>query len=110
MPNFLHDLATYNNKHGITATHSEMKKTARRLERAFNDRADQSIEAAEFLALAYFRKFSDRTGEEAVAHVMNPESCTHHTSVQRRIHDRSAGPVVLDPAVREVVDVVGVAA
>ena len=42
-----------------------------------------------------------------VEHVMNPEDCTHHASVQRRIHHRSKGPVRLDPDVREVVDVVG---
>ena len=86
MPNFLHLLATHNNLHGITATHSELKKTARRMERAFNDRADKAIEAAEFLALAYFRKFSDKTGEEAVEHVMNPEDCTHHASIQQRMN------------------------
>ena len=110
MPNFLHLIATHNNEHGITATHSEMKKTARRMERAYNDRADRDVAAVEFLALAYDREFSDRTGEEAVEHVMNPTECTHHASVQRRIHHRSAGPVRLDPDVREVVDVVGEAA
>ena len=50
MPNFLHLIATHNNKHGITATHSEMKKTARRMERAYNDRSDRDVAAAEFLA------------------------------------------------------------
>ncbi len=85
MPNFIHSLSVHNNHHGITATHSEMKKTARRMERVFNDRADKDMAAAEFLALAYDREFSDKTGEEAVDHVMNPDECTHHASVQRRI-------------------------
>lgn len=84
-PNFLTELARYNAINGVQATFSEMKKTARRLERAFNDRADKAIEAAEFLALAYEKEYSDITGETAVAHVMNPKECDHHKSVERRL-------------------------
>ncbi|MGP9488916.1 hypothetical protein CIK76_05085 [Glutamicibacter sp. BW80] len=84
-PGFLTELARYNAINGVSSTFSEMKKTARRLERAFNDRADKAIEAAEFLALAYEKEYSDITGETAVAHVMNPKECDHHKSVERRL-------------------------
>lgn len=84
-PDFLTELARYNAVNGVKATFSEMKKTARRLERAFNDRADKAVEVAEFLALAYQREFTDPTGETAVAHVMNPNECDHHKSVERRL-------------------------
>ncbi|GGJ59168.1 hypothetical protein [Glutamicibacter ardleyensis] len=84
-PDFLTELARYNAINAVQATFSEMKKTARRLERAFNDRADKAVEAAEFLALAYEKEYSDITGETAVAHAMNPKECDHHKSVERRL-------------------------
>ncbi|MGP9782580.1 hypothetical protein ACT3UQ_08980 [Glutamicibacter sp. AOP12-B1-11] len=84
-PGFLTELARYNAINGVSSTFSEMKKTARRLERAFNDRADKAVEVAEFLALAYQREFTDPTGETAVAHLMDPKECDHHRSVERRL-------------------------
>lgn len=84
-PDFLTELARYNAINGVSATFSEMKKTARRLERAFNDRKDKAVEAAEFIKNAYDKEYSDITGETAVAHVMNPVECDHHKSVQRRL-------------------------
>lgn len=84
-PDFLTELARYNAINGVAATFSEMKKTARRLERAFNDRLDKAVEVSEFLALAYDKEYSDTTGETAVAHVMNPKECDHHKSVERRL-------------------------
>ncbi|MGP5389830.1 hypothetical protein [Glutamicibacter arilaitensis] len=82
---FLSELARYNAINGVSATFSEMKKTARRLERAFNDRLDKAIEASEFIKNAYDKEYSDHTGETAVAHVMNPAECDHHVSVARRL-------------------------
>lgn len=84
-PDFLTKIASHNAINGIRATFSEMKKTARRLERAFNDRADKAVEVAEFVALAYEKEYSDHTGETAVAHVMNPADCDHHASIELRL-------------------------
>jgi hypothetical protein len=53
-------LARYNADHGITLTFSEHKKTARRIERAFNDRKQTELDP-----YAYVLNYLDPTGEEA---------------------------------------------
>lgn len=67
MPNFLTDLAKHNEIHGITATFSEMKKTARRMERIYNqnEAARKAVDP-----LAYILQFWDETGETATDNVM----------------------------------------
>lgn len=79
-PDFLTLLSAHNNQHGIRLTFSEMKKTARRIGKAYDARPDQTVAAED-----YFLDYSDITGETAVAHVMNPTDCDHHASVTRRL-------------------------
>lgn len=59
---YLSKLAAYNAVHGITATFSEMKKTARRIERICNENeaARQAVDP-----LAYVLQYWDETGETA---------------------------------------------
>lgn len=59
---YLSKLATYNESHGITATFSEMKKTARRIERICNE--NEAARAA-VDPLAYVLQYWDETGETA---------------------------------------------
>jgi hypothetical protein len=60
---YLSKLATYNEFHGITATFSEMKKTARRMQKLHDERGPVDLDA-------FFLLHSDPTGEEATANVM----------------------------------------
>jgi ABC-type Zn uptake system ZnuABC Zn-binding protein ZnuA len=60
---YLSMLATYNEDNGITATFSEMKKTARRMQKLDDERGPVDVEA-------FFLLHSDPTGEEATANVM----------------------------------------
>ena len=48
----------------------------------------RQVEAADEELSALFKRicYSDKTGEEAVAHVMNPEECTHHASISQRMN------------------------
>jgi hypothetical protein len=75
--NYLNELAAYNDRSGITATFSEMKKTARRLERLEAERGEP-IDLNE-----YFLDYQDPTGEEAADNVDAVRS--HHVSVMRRL-------------------------
>jgi hypothetical protein len=63
---YLSRLATYNQKNGITATFSEMKKTARRIERVVNENeaARKAVDP-----LAYVLQYWDETGELATDNV-----------------------------------------
>lgn len=72
-PDFLSKLGAYNAIHGIMSTFSEMKKTARRIERAYDARppAQELISADEFLRIHYSDKFAD----EAIACVMGEKDC-----------------------------------
>ena len=82
MPNFLHILATHNNLHGITATHSELKKTARRMEKlhAAQEALQGQIDADKFIL-----DYSDDTGEIACGFKDNPFTQTNHANAARRI-------------------------
>lgn len=79
MPNFIHILAQHNNKHGITATHSELKKTARRIEKAYEVRPDKKVDP-----YAYVLDYSDKVGEEAAENV-DAERETNRTNAARRL-------------------------
>lgn len=77
MPSCISDLAAYNQRHGITATFSELKKTARRLDKLAAEQ-EQPVDIE-----AYFLDYKDGTGEEATDNVMTERA--HHTSVIRRL-------------------------
>lgn len=64
MPNYLNLLAKYNADHGITATFSEMKKTARRMQK-LNEETGLRIDIE-----AYFLDYKDEVGETATDNVM----------------------------------------
>lgn len=59
---YLSKLATYNQSHGITATFSEMKKTARRMQKLDDESGPVDVEA-------FFLLHADPTGEEASENV-----------------------------------------
>lgn len=79
-PDFLSKLSTYNAVHGVNATFSEMKKTARRIERAYNDRPDTSVTADE-----YFLDYQDPTGEDATDNVMLDCAARNANNAARRV-------------------------
>lgn len=74
---YLSKLATYNQEHGITATFSEMKKTARRMQKLDDERGPVDIEA-------FFLLHSDPTGEEATDNVM-AERARNAANAARRV-------------------------
>jgi len=63
---YLTMLATYNQRNNITATFSEMKKTARRMQKLADERG--TVEFVDFEA--YFLLHSDKVGEEATDNVL----------------------------------------
>lgn len=64
---YLSKLATYNQKHVITATFSEMKKTARRMQKLHDERGPVDVEA-------FFLDHQDPTGEEATDNVLDAQN------------------------------------
>lgn len=54
-------LAAHNAEHGITLTFSELKKTSRRIEKAYEARPDRD----QIDPLAYVLQYKDDTGEQA---------------------------------------------
>lgn len=82
MPNFLHLLATHNNERGIVATHSEMKKTARRLEKLHAADIAAGIERE---ADAYILGYSDDTGEIACGFKVSPFPSANDVAAARRL-------------------------
>lgn len=78
---YLHKLATYNEEHGITSTFSEMKKTARRIEKMH----DAMPEGWRLTVEDYFRRVSDPTGEEATDNVMNERAKANAANAARRL-------------------------
>jgi hypothetical protein len=74
---YLSMLATYNEDNGITATFSEMKKTARRMQKLDDERGPVDIEA-------FFLLHSDPVGEEATDNVMAERAKTNQTNAARR--------------------------
>lgn len=79
---YLHKIAHYNQQHGITATFSEMKKTARRIQKLDIERGSP-IELNE-----YFLDYQDPTGEEASENV----DAERHLANQANAARRCAGP------------------
>ena len=82
--NYLNELAAYNQKRGITATFSEMKKTARRMQTLHETMPDGWRLTVE----DYFRTVADPTGEEATDNVMadnEKKERAHLASVRRRL-------------------------
>ena len=80
---YLHKLATYNEEHGITSTFSEMKKTARRIEKAYEVRPDKMVDP-----YAYVLDYSDKVGEEASENVDTEraeQSARNHAHAARRL-------------------------
>ena len=75
---YLSKLATYNQSHGITATFSEMKKTARRMEKLHDEQGPVDVEA-------FFLLHADPTGEEATDNVMAERAATNKTNAARRL-------------------------
>lgn len=75
---YLTMLATYNQDNGITATFSEMKKTARRMQKLADERGPIDVEA-------FFLLHSDPTGEEATDNVMAERAKQNATNAARRV-------------------------
>lgn len=75
---YLSKLAIYNQSHGITATFSEMKKTARRMQKLHDERGPIDLDA-------FFLLHSDPVGEEAVANVMAERAEANAASAARRV-------------------------
>ena len=75
---YLSKLATYNQKHGVTATFSEMKKTARRMQKLHDERGPVDIDA-------FFLLHSDPTGEEATDNVMAERAEANRKAAERRV-------------------------
>jgi len=75
---YLSELASYNTRHGITATFSEMKKTARRIAKLDTERAPIDLDA-------FFLLHSDPTGEEATDNVMAERAKQNHSAAHRRL-------------------------
>jgi hypothetical protein len=75
---YLSKLATYNQEHGITATFSEMKKTARRMQKLHDERGSVDLDA-------FFLLHSDPTGEEAAANVDAERAEQNKANAARRV-------------------------
>jgi len=75
---YLSKLATYNQSHGITATFSEMKKTARRMQKLADEQGPVDVEA-------FFLLHSDPTGEEATDNVMAERAEQNKINAARRV-------------------------
>ena len=76
---YLSKLAAYNVMNGITATFSEMKKTARRMQKLDEERGER-IDLD-----AFFLLHSDPTGEEAVANVLSERAAQNKAHAERRL-------------------------
>jgi len=74
---YLSKLAAYNQRNNITATFSEMKKTARRMQKLHDERGPVDVEA-------FFLLHSDPTGEEATDNVMAEQAAINRTNAARR--------------------------
>lgn len=74
---YLSKLAHYNQQHGITATFSEMKKTARRIQKIDIERGSP-VDLEE-----YFLDYKDPTGEEAAENV-DAERLANQANAARR--------------------------
>lgn len=79
---YLSELARYNERNGITATFSEMKKTARRIERICteNEAARNAVDP-----LAYVLQYWDSVGEEAAENVDTERAERNARNAARRV-------------------------
>ncbi|UUG70004.1 hypothetical protein SEA_ZUCKER_45 [Arthrobacter phage Zucker] len=77
-PDYLSKLAAYNELHGITATFSEMKKTARRMQKIHDERGPVDFDA-------FFLLHADPTGETAAANVDAERSEHNRLNAARRM-------------------------
>jgi acid phosphatase class B len=75
---YLSKLATYNAKHGITATFSEMKKTARRMQKLHDERGPVDLDV-------FFLLHQDPTGETAVENVLAERAAQNEANAARRL-------------------------
>jgi hypothetical protein len=75
---YLTRLANYNAEHGVHATFSEMKKTARRLQKLHDELGPDAAEA-------FFLLHSDPTGEEATDNVMAERAAQNKVNAARRL-------------------------
>lgn len=95
MPDFITLLSSHNAKHGIRLTFSELKKTARRIERTYNERPEEQRKLTKD---EYFRlDHADPTADEAVACVDGDDPCHHahehhpnHAKAARRVAGKAA--------------------
>ena len=74
---YLSELARYNQENGVTATFSEMKKTARRIQKLHDERGPVDLDA-------FFLLHADPTGEEATDNVMEERAKQNATNAARR--------------------------
>jgi hypothetical protein len=77
---YLSKLAHYNTKHSITATFSEMKKTARRMQKLDAEGGPVDLDA-------YFLDYQDPTGEEAAD---NADAERNAAAAARRTKEKAA--------------------
>ncbi|MGN6656409.1 MAG: hypothetical protein ACTHJ9_13835 [Rhodanobacter sp.] len=77
--NFMNLLATHNAKHGIRLSFSELKKTSRRIERAYNERPDKD----QIDPYAYVLQYRDDTGETATDDYDSERECNRVAAAQR---------------------------
>ena len=75
---YLSELARYNQENGITATFSEMKKTARRMQKLHDERGPVDLDA-------FFLLHADPTGEEATDNVMAERAKQNQANAARRL-------------------------
>lgn len=77
-PDYLSKLATYNQQNGITATFSEMKKTARRMQKLHDELRPDDVEA-------FFLLHADPTGETAAENVDAERAAQNQANAARRV-------------------------
>lgn len=77
-PDYLSKLSAYNNLHGITATFSEMKKTARRMQKLHDELKPDDVEA-------FFLQHADPTGETAAENVDAERAAQNKANAARRL-------------------------
>lgn len=75
---YLSKLAAYNVMNGITATFSEMKKTARRMQKLHDERGPVDLDV-------FFLLHSDPTGETAVENVLAERAEQNKANAARRL-------------------------
>jgi hypothetical protein len=75
---YLTRLANYNAENGIHATFSEMKKTARRMQKLHDELGPEVAEA-------FFLLHADPTGEQATDNVLAEQAARNSINAARRV-------------------------